>query len=88
MRRQMPQSYVTVLRDVQRLKGGSLLAGLATVFQEQASEFDPAERDLMIQAADDLQQLSTAFARKSGAFSPPPRPKRARRASAAGGSRS
>jgi DNA-binding transcriptional MerR regulator len=56
MRRQMPQSYVTVLRDVQRLEGGSLLAGIALILQERASEFAPAERDLMIHAANDLQQ--------------------------------
>ncbi len=69
MRRQMPQSYLTVLRDVQRFKGGPLLAGLASILQEQASEFEPAERDLMIHAANDLQQVSIAFARKSGAHS-------------------
>ncbi len=69
MRRQMPQSYLTVLRDVQRFRGGPLLAGLASILQEQASEFEPAERDLMIHAANDLQQVSIAFARKSGADS-------------------
>jgi DNA-binding transcriptional MerR regulator len=74
MRRHMPQSYVTVLRDVQRLQGGSLLAGLALILQEQASEFDPTERDLMLHTASDLQEVSIAFARRSDAAAPPPRP--------------
>jgi DNA-binding transcriptional MerR regulator len=88
MRRQMPQSYVTVLRDVQRLEGGSLLAGIALILQDQANEFEPAERDLMIHTADDLQQVSIAFARRSDALSSPALLGRGRRMRAVGRDRS
>jgi len=84
MRRQMPQSYVTVLRDVQRLQGGSLLAGIALILQDQANEFDPTERDLMMHTANDLQEVSIAFARRSDAVAPPPLVGRGRGARAAG----
>jgi DNA-binding transcriptional MerR regulator len=67
MHRQMPQRYVTVLRDVQRRQGGALLAGIALILQGQANEFDPTERDLMIHTANDLQRVSIAFARRSEA---------------------
>jgi DNA-binding transcriptional MerR regulator len=66
---QMPQSYITVLRDVQSFKGGSFLAGLATILQEQADDFDPSDRDLLAHLADDLKRLSLVFARRSGTLS-------------------
>jgi hypothetical protein len=69
LRSQMPQSYITVLRDVQSFKGGPFLAGLATILQEQADDFDPSDRDLFAHTANDLERLSLAFARRSGALS-------------------
>ena len=70
LRGQMPQSYITVLRDVQSFKGGSLLAGLATILQDKADQFDPSDRDLFVHTANDLERLSLAFARRSGALLP------------------
>jgi|NGEPerStandDraft_8_1074529.scaffolds.fasta_scaffold62493_1 hypothetical protein len=40
----MPQPYIAVLRDINKLKGAPLLAGMATLLQERASRFDAAER--------------------------------------------
>ena len=62
----MPQPYITVLRDISNLKGAPLLAGMATLLQEQASRFDTAERDLLTQTAHDLERVSAVLAGHSG----------------------
>lgn len=62
LRGNMPQRYITVLRDISNLKGAPLLAGMATLLQEQSSRFDPAERELLTQAAHDLQRVSAVLA--------------------------
>jgi hypothetical protein len=54
------------------------------ILQDQANEFEPAERDLMIHTADDLQQVSIAFARRSDALSSPALLGRGRRMRAVG----
>jgi len=62
LRGNMPQPYITVLRDISNLKGAPLLAGMATLLQEQASRFDAAERDLLTQTAHDLERVSAVLA--------------------------
>ncbi len=62
LRGNMPQPYITVLRDISNLKGAPLLAGMATLLQEQASRFDTAERDLLTQTAHDLERVSVVWA--------------------------
>ncbi len=63
LRGNMPQPYITVLRDISNLKGAPLLAGMATLLQEQASGFDTAaERDLWTQTAHDLERVSAVLA--------------------------
>ncbi len=62
LRGNMPQPYITVLRDISNLRGAPLLAGMATLLQEQASRFDTAERDLLTQTAHDLEQVSAVLA--------------------------
>ena len=66
LRGNMPQPYITVLRDISNLKGAPLLAGMATLLQEQASRFDTAERDLLTQTAHDLERVSAVLAGHSG----------------------
>ena len=66
LRGNMPQPYITVLRDISNLKGAPLLAGMATLLQEQASRFDTAERDLLTQTAHDLERVSTVLAGARG----------------------
>ncbi len=66
LRRNMPQPYITVLRDISKLKGAPLLAGMATLLQEQASRFDAMEHALLTQTAHDLEQVSAVFAGRSG----------------------
>jgi hypothetical protein len=60
------QPYITVLRDISKLKGAPPLAGMATLLQEQASRFDTTEQDLLAQTAHDLEQVSAVFAGRSG----------------------
>jgi DNA-binding transcriptional MerR regulator len=67
LREQMSQPYITVLRDISKLKGAPLLAGMATLLQEQASSFGAAEHDLLTQTAHDLERVSAVFAGRSGA---------------------
>jgi MerR family regulatory protein len=62
LRGNMPQPYITVLRDISNLRGAPLLAGMATLLQEQASRFDPAERELLTQTAHDLERVSAVLA--------------------------
>lgn len=62
----MPQPYITVLRDISNLKGAPLLAGMATLLQEQASRFDPVERELLTQTAHDLERVSVVLAGAQG----------------------
>jgi DNA-binding transcriptional MerR regulator len=66
LRRYMSRSYITVLRDISRLEGAPLLAGMATLLQEHASRFDAPEHDLLTQTARDLEQVSLVFAGRSG----------------------
>jgi MerR family regulatory protein len=66
LRRNMPQPYITVLRDISRFKGAPLLAGMATLLQEQAFRFDAAEHDLLTRTAHDLERVSAVFAGRSG----------------------
>lgn len=61
LREHMSQPYITVLRDVSRRGGGPLLAGLAALFQEQASSFGAAEHDLLVRTAHDLERVSAVF---------------------------
>lgn len=65
-RRNMPQPYITVLRDISNLKGAPLLAGMATLLQERASRFDATENALLTKTAHDLEQVSAVFASRSG----------------------
>jgi hypothetical protein len=58
----MPQPYITVLRDISNLKGAPLLAGMATLLQEQASRFETDERELLTQTAHDLERVSAVLA--------------------------
>jgi hypothetical protein len=58
LRGNMPQPYITVLRDISNLKGAPLLAGMATLLQEHALRFETAERDLLTQTAHDLERVS------------------------------
>lgn len=62
LRGNMPQPYITVLRDISNLKGAPLLAGMATLLQEQASKFDAGERELLTQTAHDLERVSAVLA--------------------------
>jgi hypothetical protein len=55
-------SLVQVLRDISNLKGAPLLAGMATLLQEQASRFDAPERDLLTRTAHDLERVSAVLA--------------------------
>ncbi len=66
LRGNMPQPYITVLRDISNLRGGPLLAGMATLMQEQASRFDTAERELLTQTAHDLERVSAVWAGARG----------------------
>jgi hypothetical protein len=66
LRGNMPQPYITVLRDISNLRGAPLLAGMATLLQEQASRFDTAERDLLTQTAHDLERVSAVLAGAQG----------------------
>lgn len=67
LRGNMPQPYITVLRDISNLKGAPLLAGMATLLQEQASRFDTtAERELLTQTAHDLERVSAVWAGARG----------------------
>ncbi len=62
LRGNMPQPYITVLRDISNLKGAPLLAGMATLLQEQASRFEANERELLTQTAHNLEQVSAVLA--------------------------
>jgi hypothetical protein len=62
LRRNMPQPYITVLRDISRFKGAPLLAGMATLLQEQAFRLDATEHDLLTRTAHDLERVSAVFA--------------------------
>jgi MerR family regulatory protein len=64
LRRNMPQPYITVLRDISNLKGASLLAGMATLLQEQAFRFEAPEHDLLTRTAYDLERVSAVFAER------------------------
>jgi DNA-binding transcriptional MerR regulator len=66
LRGNMPQPYITVLRDISNLKGAPLLAGMATLLQEQALRFDETERELLTQTAHDLERVSTVLAGAQG----------------------
>ena len=44
------------------LKGAPLLAGMATLLQEQATRFEANERELLTQTAHDLERVSAVLA--------------------------
>jgi hypothetical protein len=60
----MPQPYITVLRDISKFEGAPILAGMATLFQESASSFDSSEHDLLMRTAHDLERISVLFAER------------------------
>ena len=60
--RNMPQRYITVLRDIRRRKGAPLLAGMATLLQEESSRVDAPGQELLTRTARDLEQVSAMFA--------------------------
>ncbi|HST56247.1 MAG TPA: MerR family transcriptional regulator [Solirubrobacteraceae bacterium] len=70
LRRHMSQPYITVLRDISKLEGAPLLAGMATLLHEQASRFDSVGHDLLTQTAQNLDRVSTLFAGRPGTASP------------------
>jgi hypothetical protein len=73
-RKNMSQSYITVLRDLNHLRVGPLFAGMATLMHEQASAsasaFDADDHALLTQTARDLGRLSVVFAARSGVKTP------------------
>jgi hypothetical protein len=61
-RKNMSQSYITVLRDLSQLHGAPLLTGMATLLHERASLFNADDHALLTRTAHDLERVSVVFA--------------------------